>query len=415
MIIAGIISALCIPGILLSGFLSAYFSVLGGFGSGQDVYDQAVIEVKEELEIDNHLEPSILRSIYYNASGTTEADKNDIISTIKTYFVKSEELPRTVTLEDLASLEAAVDETQAQLSASEQELTNASEALKEAEQKLESVQSQINQLNDLLNALNRDPVKNEDLINRFLERLQSLMSERNILSAEAAEYSEMISSLANDIAELTEKLSEDITHLEEARETYANEPITVNRFLEMEEIKTVLSEDPFSYEDNLIEEIENYVLILSNYGRVDLGDITFENEIANDTQKAIVMVAVSAADYGIYATEGKCQAWVADIYQEVLGIRGYAPSAIEAGRSWSASTDWSRIQIGATVYGTSSNQYGHVGIYIGNGQVIHNLDGYVKTESLESWVKSYNGKCWGWENGQNLTGDPQYDCIGGFI
>ncbi len=106
---------------------------------------------------------------------------------------------------------------------------------------------------------------------------------------------------------------------------------------------------------------------------------------------------------------------MADIYQKVLGSRGHAPSAIAAGRSWSVSSDWSKIQIGATVYGLSSNQYGHVGIYIGNGIVIHNLDGYIKTQSLESWVKSYKGMCWGWENGKNLTGNPEYNCIGGLI
>ena len=62
---------------------------------------------------------------------------------------------------------------------------------------------------------------------------------------------------------------------------------------------------------------------------VDFSDITFDNEIANDTQKEIVKIAVSAADYGIAAVENQCQAWVADIYQKVLGSRGHAPSAMQ--------------------------------------------------------------------------------------
>lgn len=31
--------------------------------------------------------------------------------------------------------------------------------------------------------------------------------------------------------------------------------------------------------------------------------------------------------------------------------------------------------------------HGHVGIYIGNGKVIHNLSSTVKVQSLEGWVK----------------------------
>lgn len=415
MVIAGIICALCIPGILLSGLFTTYLSVFGGYDSDEDVYRQAVIEVKEELEIDNFLEPTILRSIYYYDYGTIEADKSDIVSMIKTYFVKSEELPRTVTAEDIAELEAIADEAQEQLSAAEQKLKVAQKSLKETEKNIRDLQQQIDLIKELLNALNRSPIKNADFINRFREKIQSLTTEKNSLSVEANEYSNKIAELTNEVEVLGNKVAEDITKLEEAQEIYDNEPITINLFLDMEEIKIVLAGEPFLYEENLIEEIENYVLLIRNYSRVDISDITFENENANDTQKEIVKVAISAADYGINATEGKCQAWVADIYQEVLGVRGHADSAIDAGRSWSVSTDWSTIQIGATVYGTSSNEYGHVGIYIGDGQVIHNLDGYVKTESLESWVRSYNGVCWGWENGQNLTGDTQYDCIGGLI
>ena len=59
--------------------------------------------------------------------------------------------------------------------------------------------------------------------------------------------------------------------------------------------------------------------------------------------------------------------------------------------------------MGATVYGYASNPYGHVGIYIGNGQVIHNLSGTVKVPSLESWVQDFNGFTWGWENNFGLV------------
>ncbi len=65
---------------------------------------------------------------------------------------------------------------------------------------------------------------------------------------------------------------------------------------------------------------------------------------------------------------------------------------------WGVSSDWSKISVGATVYGYASNPYGHVGIYIGNGMVAHNI-GEIKIQSLESWFETYKGFAWGFENG----------------
>ncbi len=132
---------------------------------------------------------------------------------------------------------------------------------------------------------------------------------------------------------------------------------------------------------------------------IDIGSIDFGNEIVNDTQRKIVAVATNSESYGISAKSGYCQAWVADVYQAVTGSRGNAHCALCAADMWAVSDDWSKIQVGATVYGYASNPYGHVGIYIGNGKVIHNLSGTVKVQSLESWVKDFKGFAWGWENG----------------
>lgn len=136
----------------------------------------------------------------------------------------------------------------------------------------------------------------------------------------------------------------------------------------------------------------------SNTSGIDIGSLNFENETANDTQKKIVAVATNSEYYGISASSGYCQAWVADVYQAVTGSRGYAHCALCAAEQWSVSSDWSQIPIGATVYGYASNPYGHVGIYIGNGQVAHNLSGEIVIQSLDSWVSQFKGFVWGWEN-----------------
>ena len=141
---------------------------------------------------------------------------------------------------------------------------------------------------------------------------------------------------------------------------------------------------------------------VSGGGSIDIKDLDFSNETVNDTQKKIVAVATNSAKYGISARSGYCQAWVADVYQAVTGSRGSAHCALCAADMWAVSSDFSQIPVGATVYGYSSSQYGHVGIYIGNGMVAHNI-GEIKIQSLESWIKTYKGFAWGWENGNELV------------
>lgn len=145
---------------------------------------------------------------------------------------------------------------------------------------------------------------------------------------------------------------------------------------------------------------------------VDIDNFDFGNETANELQKKIVSVAHNASKYGINAQDGYCQRWVADIYKVVTKSRGHAASARAAGEAWGVSRDLTKIQIGATVYGYAKDTVnGHVGIYIGNGKVIHNI-GYVKIESLSEWAKKYHFQSWGWENGKNLSGNPEYNSKG---
>ena len=140
---------------------------------------------------------------------------------------------------------------------------------------------------------------------------------------------------------------------------------------------------------------------VSGGGSIDIKDLDFSNETVNDTQKKIVAVATNSAKYGISARSGYCQAWVADVYQAVTGSRGSAHCVLCAADMWAVSSDFSQIPVCATVYGYSSSQYGHVGIYIGNGMVVHNI-GEIKIQSLESWIKTYKGFAWGWENANKL-------------
>lgn len=122
----------------------------------------------------------------------------------------------------------------------------------------------------------------------------------------------------------------------------------------------------------------------------------------NELQAKVAEIAQNSASYGIPAVAGRCQAWVWNVYKTAGASDVSADCALHAGQKWGVSTDWSQIQIGATVYGYSHSIYGHVGIYIGDGMVAHNIGG-VAIDDLDTWISKYNGVCWGW-NGVDLTG-----------
>ena len=100
----------------------------------------------------------------------------------------------------------------------------------------------------------------------------------------------------------------------------------------------------------------------------------------------------------------KCQMYVGLVYKEAgLGDiqRG---SAREAASQTLVSKSMSIIPVGAAVYGASSSSDGHVGIYIGNGKVIHNI-GSIKIEDLKSWAEKYKYIGWGWQAGEDKLSD----------
>lgn len=332
--------------VILQGFATSYLTVFGG--SNNDVYAQAVDSVKNELEIENDFDPSILRAIYFHKYQTVDVDLEDIINTIKTYFVESEEIQRTIQEKDILNIQASIEE-----------------------------------ITDKINR-EKDKLKPDD----------------------------------DKLADLQKRLDELTEALENAEKTYEEESGYKYFFVSSDKLNEIISKEPFNLSNEDINEINNYLLLANTYNanvNVDLSDLTFENESVNEQQKSLVIISLSAADYGIHAYNNQCEAWVEDVYQMAGYRRSNSHCAVCAGKKFGVSSDWSKIQVGATIYGTASQQYGHVGIYIGNGQVVHNLNGIIKKQSLESWVNQFNGKCWGWDNSNNLSRNPVYNCVGGLM
>lgn len=120
------------------------------------------------------------------------------------------------------------------------------------------------------------------------------------------------------------------------------------------------------------------------------------------SQLAVIRVATHSADYGIPNNAGYCQQWAAYVYS----VAGFALDgsccAYHSGLRYGVSGDMDHIPPGATIYGFAGNKYGHVGIYVGNGLVYHNI-GHVAVDPLDRFIKAYDCFAWGWEGGTDLT------------
>lgn len=103
---------------------------------------------------------------------------------------------------------------------------------------------------------------------------------------------------------------------------------------------------------------------------------------------------------GSHAYDDYCQRFVRVCY-EAAGISGSAGSAREACNKWKVSSSKNNIPAGAAVYFFNSAD-GHVGIYIGGGQMIHAWGSSGVIISDINICSNYQG--WGWQGGQKPTG-----------
>ena len=122
-------------------------------------------------------------------------------------------------------------------------------------------------------------------------------------------------------------------------------------------------------------------------------------------QRDVAQIASNSSAYGIPAENGYCMAWVSAVYREAGHSLSPSPSALASARDFSVSTDLTEIPVGAAIYGKKNKKYGHVGLMAENGLVYHNNGDAVSTK-LEDWVSIYEGFCWGWPNGIDLTKLP---------
>lgn len=128
---------------------------------------------------------------------------------------------------------------------------------------------------------------------------------------------------------------------------------------------------------------------------------------ATRRQKDVVNAANTTTSPG----QGWCAAWVTNVFQNA-GIGYFGGNACDMCRAYCTSTNVRDLKVGMIIAdvshpgtGDAGRLYGHVGIYIGDNNVISN-EGPITIKSLQEFVGFYGkgtGCKWGWLGGVDLS------------
>lgn len=129
---------------------------------------------------------------------------------------------------------------------------------------------------------------------------------------------------------------------------------------------------------------------------------------ASAAQRALV----NAANATPFQGSGWCAMWVSQVFSRA-GYGRVTGHARDMFINWCHSSSRSELQVGMIVAVRSSSSgtqagltYGHVGIYIGDGMVMHNAASSVQVTPLDEWIAIYckhSPARWGWANGIDLS------------
>ena len=127
---------------------------------------------------------------------------------------------------------------------------------------------------------------------------------------------------------------------------------------------------------------------------------------ASGAQKRVV----NSCYYTPSPGSGYCALWVSQVMQNA-GFSRVRGNANDMYNAWCTSSSKANLRVGMLIavsthsHTSAGRIYGHIGIYIGDNRVMHNV-GNIETQDLDYWISFYGTTVtprWGWANGINLA------------
>lgn len=121
---------------------------------------------------------------------------------------------------------------------------------------------------------------------------------------------------------------------------------------------------------------------------------------ANARQRHIVNVARTTPSLGV----GLCAGWVERVFANA-GVGGFSGNADDLYNRYCHSSDLRQLKVGMIVavsthsHTAAGSRWGHVAIYVGDGQVLQSVEGSVSGKSVKDWIEWYGTTVpprWGW-------------------
>ena len=135
---------------------------------------------------------------------------------------------------------------------------------------------------------------------------------------------------------------------------------------------------------------------------------------AATTYDATKLVAKAESYVGQWWGKGLCLNFVRTMVQKTYGTpQSSACCAYKYGSSYIDGYSQNDIPIGADVFftgssstcGTCGKKCGHIGIYVGDGYIVHDWSGYIRRHKISDITKSgsYSFRGWGWHGNMSFT------------
>ncbi len=131
--------------------------------------------------------------------------------------------------------------------------------------------------------------------------------------------------------------------------------------------------------------------------------------VSKDAQKIVDMALDKV---GSKYANGYCLRFVRQLFQEAYGFKSTSCCAYNYGNSFIDSKSKDDIPLGASVFfggstitcSSCKNKCGHIGIYVGDGYIVHGWGGKITKSTIDHVVsRGYPYRGWGWHGNKELT------------